>query len=135
MTYTPGRYILADTDAYGMRDMPGLTAQVKLMRETFEAGIEKQPGLIIIAVDDSERNSAKGRVLNALSDFNALDTAEELRELLFQTMIKLHQLPGVLHCGTDLEDKVIEALSLPEHNGVDYASYWRERALERDLDD
>lgn len=68
MTYTPGRYILADTDAYGMRDMPGLTAQVRLMRETFEAGIEKPPGLIIIAVDDSERESAKERILSALDD-------------------------------------------------------------------
>jgi hypothetical protein len=58
---------MSDTDAYGMRDMPGLTAQVKLMRETFEAGIGKQPGLIIIAVDDSERKSAKERILGVLN--------------------------------------------------------------------
>lgn len=130
MTYTQGRYILSDTDAYGARDMPGLVSQVKLMRDTFLAGIKVQAGLIIIAVDDSQRKAAKRRILSVL---NTAETDEEvLRKLLFEVMVKLHQLPGVMHCGTKLEDMVIEALDLPPHSGVDYARYWQER--EQNLD-
>ena len=125
MTFTPGRYIISDTDAFGMPDMPALTSQVRTMRETFEAGIEKSPGLIIIAVDDSERKAAVRRVLNALGP------QDDIRDLLFKAMVKLHQLPGVIHCGTRLEDEVIAALDLPPHNDVDYRSYWEERAKER----
>jgi hypothetical protein len=63
--FTPGRFVLADTDEVGARDPIGLTSQVKYMR----GGMEKAgatPGLILIVVDEPERKAAVRLILNAL---------------------------------------------------------------------
>lgn len=64
--FTAGRYVLADTDAAGARDVIELTAQVKFMREGMETVIGSRPGLILVVVDDAERKAAVGRILKAL---------------------------------------------------------------------
>lgn len=64
--FTPGRYVLADTDAAGARDVIELTAQVRYMREGMETSIGSRPGLILIVVDDAQRKAAVGRILKAL---------------------------------------------------------------------
>ena len=63
--YTPGRFVLADTDAEGARDPIGLTQQVKFMREGLKrAGHD--PALILVVVADAERKAAVERIHGVL---------------------------------------------------------------------
>lgn len=63
--YTAGRFVLADTDSRGARDMIGLTQQVKFMREGMErAG--HTPGLILLVVADDERKGVVERLKTVL---------------------------------------------------------------------
>lgn len=65
--FTAGRYVIADTDARGARDPIGLTSQVKLMREGMERALGgRPPGLILVVVDDDERDAAVTRLKAAL---------------------------------------------------------------------
>lgn len=66
--FTNGRYMLADTDAAGARDVIELTAQVKFMRERMETSIGSRPGLILVVVHDAERKAAVARILRALDE-------------------------------------------------------------------
>jgi len=64
--YTPGRYVLAHTDAEGARDGAGLLQQVRLMRVGFEE-IALKPALIVIVVHEPEAEGAVERIEMALN--------------------------------------------------------------------
>lgn len=63
--FTPGRFVLASTDAYGARDGAGLLSQLKYMRTGME-GLGHKPALIVLVVDEAELKSAGDLVRLAL---------------------------------------------------------------------
>lgn len=73
--FVDGRYVLADTDARGARDVIGLTSQVKFMREGFQTR-GHDPALILIVVAEPERKAAVARILTALD--GSADPAREV---------------------------------------------------------
>lgn len=59
MTYVDGRCIIASTDAQGGRDSASVMAQLKYMRDRFEASYDdKRAALIMVVVADDEVEDA-----------------------------------------------------------------------------
>jgi hypothetical protein len=63
--FTPGRFVLAGTDAVGARDGAGLLAQCKYMRRGMEK-VGAKPALILVVVDEPELDAAQKRIKDAL---------------------------------------------------------------------
>lgn len=77
--FTPGRFVMAGTDAVGARDGAGLLAQCKYMRR----GLEKlghRPALILLIVDEPELAAAQERIKAALEPALPLPRTEATTE-------------------------------------------------------
>ncbi len=78
---TPGRYVLAETDAAGARDPIGLLEQVAVMREMYSDGIGEAPALVLLVVDTADRAEVVRRITSALDSAAPTDADARITEL------------------------------------------------------
>jgi hypothetical protein len=64
--FVPGRFVMADTNSEGLRDPIGMVEQVKMMRVSMEEVLHKPVGLILIVVQEDQRQSAVEKIHEVL---------------------------------------------------------------------